>query len=434
MKSPVFSLFRLSLAALTLLFAQSCAQSSFTGNSKKKKDCGTTTKPCFSQDAEPTESAVFAVRDLGCAMCHAKVDSNIITDFNYDRNDLTQHQAVASILHTLTEPDRPVLIKGDIIIPKTEIKHSTGATAVIEGDHAAQGRCRADLTIDTTAELTSATPVSLLDAMRRCIEPYFTWGPESKKFREVAKVEITPPHSAAEISEIASRNGITLAAGELKALPSHDASDPKAKRAPGTQSGFVASPSSLRISGDVTCDGAHIFDGPVVIDNAKIRTAKGCRIYATGSIFVRNNMEVINAGASGSSDVAAVQLMSAIYVGFHVEPSSVTDRLNHEHVRNRSFRGGTGAELLAQIKADMTKANYSTFSAQEISAADTISYKRIAASAPVVYGRNKGEFSGAIVAEHYIGRIAALAFSFDPVLERVPFFPELGKKIVSVEN
>ena len=108
MNYGAFSILRVSLAASILLFGQSCSQSSFSGSSKKKKSCGTTSNPCFSQDAEPTESAVFAVRDLGCAMCHAKVDSNIITDFNFDRDELTQHQAVASILHTLTEPDRPV--------------------------------------------------------------------------------------------------------------------------------------------------------------------------------------------------------------------------------------------------------------------------------------------------------------------------------------
>jgi hypothetical protein len=53
-------------------------------------------------------------------------------------------------------------------------------------------------------------------------------------------------------------------------------------------------------------------------------------------------------------------------------------------------------------------------------------------SAPIVHGRNKGEFSGAVVAEHYIGRIAALSFKFDPVFDRAPFFPELGRKIVTV--
>jgi hypothetical protein len=416
----VFPILPLSLAASILLFAQSCSESSFSSSSTKSKYA--------------TEAAVFAVRDLGCALCHAKVDSNIITDFNFDRDELTQHQAMASMLNTLTDPTRPVSIKGDVIIPKTEIKHSTGATALIEGENAAKGHCLADVHMDSAEKLTSTRSVNLLEAMRRCIEPHFTWGPESKKFREVAKVEITPPHSASEIIEIATRKGIIMAAGELKALPSHDAADPKAKQVPGTQSGFVASATSLRLSDEISCDGAHIYDGPVVIDNAKIRTTKGCRIYATGSIFVRNNLEVKNSAPSDAPDVAALQLMSAIYIGFHVEPSIMEARLNHDYVKNRSFRGGTGAELTAKIKADMAKAGYAALTAQEISAADTISYKRIAASAPVVYGRNKGEFFGAIVAEHYIGRIDALTFTFDPVLERVPFFPELGKKIVKIEN
>jgi hypothetical protein len=365
-------------------------------------------------------------------MCHAKVESNIITDFNFDRDDFTQHAAVASILHTLTEPDRPVAIKGDFVIPRTDIKHSTGAKALIEGDHVAKGRCRADLPLDDKQIPTQS--VSLLDAMRRCIEPHFTWGPESKKFREVAKVEITPPHSASEIYEIATRSGVMVGAGELKALPSHNAADPKAKRIPGAQSGFSVTPGGLRITGDVTCDGAHIFDGPVLIENARMKTQKGCRIYATGSIFVRNSLEVINAATAGAPDVAALQLMSALYIGFHVEPEIMAARLSHVSVRSRSFRGGTGADLTAKIKADMTKAGYEAFSAQETSAGETFSYKRIAASAPVVYGRNKGEFSGAIVAEHYIGRIAALSFTFDPVLQKVAFFPELGKKIVRVEE
>jgi hypothetical protein len=435
--------------AVLLLLLTACSDAGFKGTNK--------TRPTPTPKQEPAvkfEHAVFAVRDLGCAMCHAKVDSNIITDMMAGSDGKSQHQTIESwlymsqheIIPSLTNQNlTPAAIQGRIIVPKTNVQHD-GAITTVTTNTPDKSRCISSVKSENDINWSmpaSAVAISIKETMDKCVTPYVAWGAGSSKVEERDTVLIDPPTTALEITAIASRKNILLTQGGITALPSYDATSNDASLRPmATHSGFVLANGAVKVSGAATCEGALLIDAPVYFDNVNLRTAKGCRIYATASIFIKGKMEVVNTGSSESAkDVAALMLMSPTFIGFHIPVSMIDARLKHPINLYKTFRAGSPAAIVGKISADAAKAGFPKFTDDEMDGtAAAIDYRRIVATAPVVYSRMKGQFSGAIVAEHFMGKVGSLSFIFDPVLERAPFYPELildvrdGKNIVSTGN
>ncbi len=274
----------------------------------------------------------------------------------------------------------------------------------------------------------SAAPISIKQTLDKCVTPYVTWGPASSKVEERDTVLINPPMTALEITAIASNKNILWTQGGITTLPSYDPTSNDARARPmATQSGFTLVNGAVKVTDAATCEGALLIDAPVYFDNVTLTTAKGCRVYATKSIFIKGKLEIVNAGSNETAkDVAALMLMSPTFVGFHIPAGSIEGRLTHEVNLNKTFRAGSPRAISAKILADAKIANFPVFTNDETNGnGAAIDYRRIVATAPVVYSRMKGQFSGAIVAEHFMGKIGSLSFVFDPVLERAPFYPEL---------
>ncbi len=185
-----------------------------------------------------------------------------------------------------------------------------------------------------------------------------------------------------------------------------------------SQNGFSA-------SNNVTCEGAVVFDGPVLLKDAQITTENGCRIYSTASIFVFGNTKVTETSAN-----ANLQLMSPLYIGIEIGLAATRARLLYNVNSQVRVSRGSGSDVADLISADATKLKITSESGESSTA-----YARIAAAAPVVYSRHGGNFSGAIVAEHFIGRIGKLSFTFDPVFKDgvTALFPEIKRALVVTE-
>lgn len=424
-----------------------CSDSGFHGFSKTRKD--KTIPPPV--DAAKFEHAVFAVRDLGCAMCHATVKSNIITDIMAGSDPLTEHQTLASWLYMFNddrEKDKKTTIHGNIIVPKSTIMHD-GPVATVATETFDKGKCASDFKIKnfTMSPATAATGIK--ETMDRCAAPNFVWNSDSTKFEERDRVVIDPPTSVDDIKAIASSAKALMLHAGITLLPSYDPTTSDRNARPvAVQTGFKLADGAVKITGNATCDGALLIDAPVYFDNVTLSTAKGCRIYATASIFIKGKLEVVNTGQASpgttapdnanKGDMAVLMLMSPVFVGLHISMPNIKARLEHVFNAHKTFKAGTPAAILAKITTDAANAKYPEFTSDESDKAGAaIDYKRIVATAPVVYARMNGEFSGAIVAEHFMGKVGSLSFTFDPVLERAPFYPELildvrnGKNIVS---
>lgn len=374
-------------------------------------------------------AAVFAVRDLGCAMCHASVSSDIITDMMAGSDPYTEHQALESWMQNYDTPKTPETtvkpfvqkIDGTVFIPKSTIRHD-GATGQTHSASTtgANGRCVSKLKFDDKVATNSATPIDILTTMQQCADSYITWGPDSRHFEAIDRVEIDPPTSADAIRELSLKNPQTQTRGGITYLSSfHTKSRSTEDRFPATQSGFQVQNNRIEITGDVSCEGGLLLEQPVYIHDATITTSEGCRIHSTQSIFIQNSVTVKRQSTAQPEDNAALMLLSPTFIGLHASMGTIRARNDHDTIKHRVYRAGKASDLLSRIVDDHTAA-----AIPEFVDGGKIDYSRIVLVAPIVHSRSKGNFSGAIVAEQFIGAIGTLTFQFDPVLKKAPFFPE----------
>lgn len=417
MNSRLFSIV-VALSALSFSLT-GCSNSDFAGsagNSTNKGTCAAGVKNCNPRPGPPGQDvpggiqqsqAVLAVRDISCAFCHAQVTSNVITDFAAGTDDTTAEHTYRKLMYQLNYTpaatdimgDPQPLIGGNLIVPKADIPMIDDTS-------------NCGYTNDGAARSKTKQKRALTDSLSKCVQPKFKWGASSGKMIAKNKVSINPVSKPEDIKAIVGSSKLSSSGMAL-------VGDSKLTGITGSsQSGFTA-------ANNVSCEGAVVFDGPVLLKDALITTENGCRIYSTASIFVFGNTKV-----SESSANANIQLMSPIFVGIDISLVDITKRLNYQVNSQLKVSRGSGSELDKIITSDATKLGITNQAGASSSA-----YSRFAAAAPVVYSRHGGNFSGAIVAEHFIGRIGKLSFTFDPVFKDgvTALFPEIKRALVVTE-
>lgn len=414
---------RRSIVTMTLISASlwltGCSNSDFAGSigsSSNKGACASGAQNCRSVPGTSGKDgpggvqqsqAVLAVRDISCAFCHAQVTSNVITDFAASTDDTTAEHTYRKLMYQLNYTpaatdimgDPQPLIGGNLIVPKVDIPMIDDTS-------------NCGYTNDGAAKSKTKQKRSLTDSLTKCAQPKFKWGASSEKIVIKNKVSINPVSKPDDIKAIVGASKLSSAGMAL-------VGDSKLTGITGSsQSGFTA-------GSNITCEGAVVFDGPVLLKNSLITTTNGCRIYSTASIFVFGNTKVAE-----SSTNANLQLMSPIFVGIEIGLSATRARLLYNVNSQVRVSRGSGSDVANLISADATKLKITSESGESNTA-----YARIAAAAPVVYSRHGGNFSGAIVAEHFIGRIGKLSFTFDPVFKDgvTALFPEIKRSLVATE-
>jgi len=417
LNSPLLSIF-VALSALGF-WLTGCSNSDFAGsagNSTNKGTCAPGAKNCSPSSGTPGKDvpegiqqsqAVLAVRDMSCAFCHAQVTSNVITDFSASTDDATAEHTYRKLMYQLEYTktaidimgDPQPLIGGNLIVPKVDIP-MTAKTSDCGYSH------------DGAAKSEAKQKRSLSDSLTKCAQPKFKWGSSSQKIVVKNKVSINPVSKPEDIKAIVGSSKLSSSGMAL-------VGDSKLTGITGSsQNGFTA-------SNNVTCEGAVVFDGPVLLKDTLITTENGCRIYSTASIFVFGNTKVTDTSAN-----ANLQLMSPIFVGIDISLVDISKRLTYQNNSQLKVSRGSGGELDKIITSDATKLGITNQAG-----ASSAGYSRFAAAAPVVYSRHGGNFSGAIVAEHFIGRIGKLSFTFDPVFKDgvTALFPEIKRALVVTE-
>jgi len=416
----------IKVATATSLLVASCSSSQFAGSAKLKK------KPLLIEELPlgpavhlQTHEAVFAVRNLSCALCHAKIDSNIISDFGIGAGVTTADGSMRDLM-TVVNVKKDIAGKYydiDTNPPELGGKFIVPAGEVSIGQNYLQDDQTLNCSILATTLSTTLTKTSLIKALKKCVEPKFKWAEGSEKFVSKEKVEINPVSSPADVKALADQETI--------------ASKGFAPVWGATIEGITGnSASGFKAEAQVKCEGAIVFDGPVLLQNTVINTQKGCRIYSTASIFLFGAVT-----ASGPAESANLQLLSTIYVGFDMPVLGQCNaawttcvsgegllqfRLVNYDGRAQQFSRGTGAQVYLLIKADGAKLDINS-----VAGSGSLDYSRIAATAPVVYSRTSGRFSGVIIAEQFLGKIGGLSFVFDPVFKAGPNAPPLYPEIKS---
>ncbi len=202
-------------------------------------------------------------------------------------------------------------------------------------------------------------------------------------------------------------------------------------------------------SSTLTCDGDLTINGALFLNNLALKTNNGCRIYATGPIFINGNITYSQATV-GTPNNTNLQLVSAVWINLGVGLS---------HCESAAGYPATSATNLTWYKDnslsspfDMRMRKYSVYSRngqQDPSTLSTIQqgiagfadascrkstngelprqvhFSRLLLNAPRIDSRYTGQFDGVLIAETALMSLSNFSFSFDPVFSRVPVLPLL---------
>jgi hypothetical protein len=363
----------------------------------------------------------FAVRAATCITCHAKIQPSCITDFGYGNayffgtktGDAKFGHFDGHVYGDFygSEPNKTGWLTAEIakqiIVPKAVFNFDLPAA----GAKLARQFYKEPLQTKTLAEYLralekqKAAPATVIEK-----DEVYIGAPD------VATLEAR--------FEIATGSDITL-----KYLKAGGAS-PELK-------GIGLNPDKrfFTNTGDIVCDGDLLLHGTVFLNHATLATTNGCRIYATGPIFLQD--EVIYRNLHPGADNANLQLVSAaaIFLGvgdkscdpaFKDSPLSrrlfsgyaVTTFMTREAVKRAVAPQAIGKELYEQGKLIPSLEDAGCKN-------DSIGFSRLILNAPLVHNRYKGSFKGLVIAEFALFRLSKENLEFDPVFKKVPVLPRL---------
>jgi hypothetical protein len=183
---------------------------------------------------------------------------------------------------------------------------------------------------------------------------------------------------------------------------------------------------------DVVCDGDLFIGGTLLLDRPSIRTVSGCRIYATGPIFLQG--AVTYRDGAGNADRSNLQLVSAqaIFLGTGrkkcgAEGDPLATRLLQSpaltsiFTRSADSRGIKPETFMRDLYDEASPIPLEDSSCHD----DTLSFSRMLLDAPVVQSRYSGKFRGVVIAEFALFWQGKSSYEFDPVFKEVPVLPVL---------
>jgi hypothetical protein len=363
----------------------------------------------------------LAVRASACITCHAKIRPSCITDFGYGNAYFFGKKTGAAKFghfdgHVYgdfygSEPGKTAWLTAaigkSVIVPQ----------APIDFDLAAAG---SKLAPEYYKEPLQAK--SLADYLRALEKQK----PAPATIIERKEVFIGAPDAATLENRFAVKPGPDA---EFKYLKNNSTS-------PGIK-GIELSPSKdfYTNAGEVVCDGDLFIKGTVFLNHVTVSTNNGCRIYATGPIFIQDAIEYKSLDAA--TDNANLQLVSseAILLGIGDKSCDATYKdspLSRRLVSGIAVSTFMTREAVRQSVPPQTIGKIIYDQGKLIPALedagckdDSMGFSRLLLDAPQVHNRYKGNFRGLVIAEFALFRLSKASLEFDPVFRRVPILPRL---------
>jgi len=184
--------------------------------------------------------------------------------------------------------------------------------------------------------------------------------------------------------------------------------------------------------GEIVCDGDLFLRGMLFLDEPSVRTRTGCRIYATGPVFLQGAAAFPE--NAGEKDLSNLQLMSAeaIFLGTgrkkcDGEGDPLSSRLLRTPALTSIFtRAAESRHSKPEAFMQELYDKASRVPLEDSSCHDTeLSLSRILLNAPVVHSRYSGKFKGIVIAEFALFWQGKSSYEFDPVFKKVPVLPVL---------
>lgn len=356
---------------------------------------------------------------MACIQCHAKVDSNIITDYGFggDGNGNDYYFGGGG---------------------NWKSGHAYGDhSQSLKTMQLAAGQ---KFVVPEAARLPAAVADSTgLDFLDEYVASQLALGDDQTKQVQVetrSNVSIAAP--TAEQLEQALR-----LSADKRFVYYKDATDSLSLKGLELKPGFVA------ISGEFHCEGDLAVRGPLHLADLKLHTRTGCRIYSIGSVFLYGAVEYVNQTPRSNLQITSTK---AVLVGlgenkrdgaycdpngkYGREPgsypsaSSLKERVRfmwtvpYSFVRQSSTPVQWGQTILDEA-AVIEATSGTLFDAECRPEGRNVAFQRILLNAPIVHSRYTGQVEGTIIAEFAQMTLSTFKFKFDPVLKTVPILPFL---------
>lgn len=398
----------------------------------------------------------LAIRNMACLNCHANIKGNIITDYRasqgqqvslhgpsvgagdflYGNWDWRGKPFVALNLHqgTYFVPKRTFVTSSQTAI--TAALTEGRDTKLISLPGWGGSTSAADTTaFDSSINVAASTIAEYINAavnhrttgyfnelLNDAAFPKFTTFPQDTKVREVQDVKI----GSVTADQMKSVFGATM-----KYIRQGD--DGYALKN-FSQSGqtFINNPDQW-----MECDGDIYVPGTVLLKNLKLKSKYGCRIHATGTVFVQAavNETIGRQGIDYDNAKAHLQIMSSKAVLLGLGDCSKKDALHGDTVEHRIADERTNTPKLEELgvvadydrflgaDGEHTIRDASNCEGNYTDKRRNVAFSKLLLNAPVIHSRYTGNFSGVIIADHMVGSLGKFAYEYDPVFTSAPIFP-----------
>ncbi len=363
----------------------------------------------------------LAIRGMACIQCHAKVESNIVTDFGFG----------SPYYFSLDTTDTAVWKSGGLYGDHT-MSFSTmdlnSALKVIVPKANLPGVVARDTGKDTLANYIRSR-FSVAEFVRT----------KSVVVEEKSKVYIGAPQETDIVTAFSMKSSD-------RSIYFKNADTALAL------SGFSDKGTYFKNNGTVNCEGDLALRGPLYLENLQVNSASGCRIYVIGSVFVYGAINQSNINNNRNLQITSTKSIS-LGLGLtkknnaFCEPDSRfakdPNNYNVSSMKNRyvtfwstwtnKTRGSadpvaSGNAIIAESAA-IEHGEGTLYDASCRAEGRNISFDRLLLNAPAVHSRYEGNFIGTVIAEYSIMSLNQFKFQYDPVFDRTPILPMLKHEV-----
>jgi hypothetical protein len=351
----------------------------------------------------------LVVRGTGCIMCHASLNSNVITDFGYGDPWFWGGPGAAPEDHTSIYAD-------EITDPAWKYVKSLGPQVIVPKA--------------STQHLPKVGAPTLASYLQNVISNSPAASVRTSKVVEMKSVYIGAP-TASRIRKIGGFKKDEF----IRYYP--DANQPDTLPALRQVKGVGTEYWTNDLAIPLVCSGDLIIDGVLLLNKPIISSQTGCRIYTTKSVFaygpitysggdsINQNLQIASARSINLG--LGKNTCSALQIG----ANSLITRLQSDDRRKFYFTRGEPQKNQQEKLDDIVADAALTDTAQMLDAAcepihgRSVAFSHVILNAPIVFSRYQGDFKGSIIAEIALMSLGAFIFEFDPVFSSQVILPLL---------
>jgi len=216
--------------------------------------------------------------------------------------------------------------------------------------------------------------------------------------------------------------------------------------------------SPARLFGNVpdqvmACDGDLFVKGPVLLQNLKLKTKLGCRIHASGVVWMSGSFtdSVDPAKKNGyvlvdPTESSALELVSAralllglgyinVHLGGHAIYAYPTARLQHAGnplppgtLEDVKLIVGDSADDSLILDAGTDPAKPEAVYGNRTSVLRKVNLSRLLLNAPVIHSRYTGDFKGVVIGDFALWSLGQFKYEYDPIFEKIPILPMIDSR------